>query len=199
MAVADVAVVRLVGRYQSQNIVNTLHYRITSQTEPELFQWQVLADDWLAANGALWLGEHVDSYTLEGIKVFTRKGVSRPPGFTSSGASGTVVGTPQDALVCRTITQYTASGNHRIRGRLQLSGGDTAMFDADTGEVTAAAITDLDLLGAQLLATIAETSTEFNLVLYNKLLDRTEDVVLLKGRVTPSVVRSRRAKQFTLG
>lgn len=199
MAVGDVAVLRVVGRYQLQNIVNTFHYSIIQQAGPEVTQWQALADDWLSANGNIWLARHVDTYSLVGIKVFTTKGIPRPPGFAALDAAGTVVGISNDALVCRTITLYTDAGNHRIRGRLQLSGGTTSMFDPDTGEVTQSEIDDLDILGAQLLQLITESTTDFQMVLWNKLLLGVNEIVLAKGRVTPSVVRSRRPRQFKIG
>lgn len=199
MAEGNVAVMRIVGRYQDQNIVNTLHYELETQTGPEPLQWQELCTDWENANLTQWLLSHVDTYTLVGIKVFTAQGDTHPPGFLSVGSAGTVVGISNDALVCRTITLYTDDPNPRKRGRLQLSGGTTAMFDPATGRVTADEITDLDALGAFLLQPLAGVNNTYQMVLWNKLLAQTYEIIRAAGRVTPSVVRSRRAKQFSIG
>lgn len=199
MAVGDIAVMRLVGRYQLQNVVNTLHYEIIEQPAEQVDQWQVLADDWATANATLWLGRHVDEYTLIGIKVFTRAGQTLPPGFATIGTAGSVVAAGNDALVCRTITLYSTNPNYRVRGRLQLSGGAQTMFDVTTGEVTQTEVDALDTLGAQLLQDINETLTHFKMVLWNPTLLQKNDLVEAKGRVTPSVIRSRRARQFNIG
>lgn len=199
MPVDDVAVMRIVGRFQDQNIVNTLHYKIVDQTGAPETQWQELCVDWESQNLAVWLTNHVDTYTLVGLKVFTSDGQTRPPGFLSVDSPGTVVGISNDALVCRTITLYTADPNPRRRGRLMLSGGTTSMFDADTGRVTASTVTDLDALGASLLDVITGVNNNYQLVLWNKLLVLASEIIRAAGRVTPSVVRSRRAKQFTIG
>lgn len=73
------------------------------------------------------------------------------------------------------------------------------MFDPATGRVTADEITDLDALGAFLLQPLAGVNNTYQMVLWNKLLAQTYEIIRAAGRVTPSVVRSRRAKQFSIG
>lgn len=199
MSVSDVAVLRVVGQYQAQNIVNTLHYIIMSQASPEVEQWQELADDWLTANASLWLGRHNDAYTLVGVKVFSASGGSKPPGFAVADSPGTVVGNPQEAYIGRTITLYTDHANPRKRGRIQLSGGTESQFDPNLGGVLPAEIVELDTLGTQLMQDITEGDNEYRIGLHNRLLDDFLEITQAKGRVTPSVIRSRRIKQFLIG
>jgi hypothetical protein len=199
MPVGDIAVLRAVGRYQDQNIVNTMHYEVEIQSSDDIDLWQQLADDWASAISTLWLGRHIDAYSLVGVKVFTAKGNPHPPGFTQVDGIGTVVGTGSGALLGRTITLYTDDPSPAARGRVQLSGGTTDMFDPDTGQVVPAEITLLNALGALLTQIINEQDNEYKLVVFRKLPERIANIVLAKGRITPSVIRSRRARVFTIG
>lgn len=199
MAAGDVAVLRAVGRFQDQNVVNTFHYEITDQGGPEAAQWQELADEWESTNAAAWLARHSDAYELIGIKVFTIKGDSQPPGFASVRLNGDVVGDPQESFICRTVTLYTDNANHRVRGRLMFSGGDEAMFDDTDGSVTGAEIALLNTLVDGFLTPIAGPDNTYKMVLYNKLLDVINNIIAVRGRITPSVVRSRRIRQFLIG
>jgi hypothetical protein len=199
MTVGDIAVLRAVGRYQDQNIVNTMHYEVKVQAGDDIDLWQQLADDWATANSTLWLGRHIDAYSLVGIKVFTAKGSPHPPGFTQIDTPGSVVGTGSGALLGRTITLYTDDPSSSARGRVQLSGGTEAMFDPDTGQLVPAEIIMLNALGTQLIQVINEQDNEYKMVVFRKLPERIATIILGKGRITPSVIRSRRARVFTIG
>ncbi|GAG73558.1 unnamed protein product, partial [marine sediment metagenome] len=80
MVVDDVAVVRVVGRFQSQNIVNTFHYRLTSVASAPVSVLQNLSITWDADHGAAWLARMSDAYDLIGVKAFVAKGDAVPPG-----------------------------------------------------------------------------------------------------------------------
>lgn len=199
MAVDDIAVLRVVGNYQEQNVVNTMHYRITDQGGADVDQWQELCQEWSAAYQVDWLARHIDSYNLVGIKAFTAKGDTRPPGELTIGNAGTVIGDPVFAFVCRTITFYGDSGNARRRGRLMLSGGEDTQFTASRGAVSAGEIIALTALGTSLLNIITTGDNTYAPVLFQKLPETVTALVQAKGRVTPSTIRSRRVRKFLIG
>jgi len=199
MTVGDVAVLRAVGRYQDQNISNNLHYEVVTQTSEEINIWQSLAEIWDAGNTASWLARMIDAYELIGLKVFTAKGDSKVPGIVNVGTAGDVVGDPQESFVCRTITMYTDNANHRVRGRIQLSGAAEAMFNDTDGSVTDAELTALSTLISNLLSPLSSGGDSFKPVIINQTTKVTNDVVEMVPRKTPSVVRSRRVRQFSIG
>lgn len=199
MSIGDVAVLRIVGRYQDQNIVNTMHYEVEDQATGDAVLWDTLIDGWIGDHETLWLGEHIDAYTLIGLKAFTVKGDTRPPGERTRNNAGTIAENPAPAFVCRTITFYSESSNPRVRGRLMLSGSSEAMFHDDDGSVVAGQIITMQALGDQLLGELVDTGNTFKPVLYSKLLDATNDLLAAKARITPSSVRSRRVKRMLIG
>ena len=199
MAVGDVGVLRVVGRFQDQNVVNSIHYEMTEQLSADLVIWEVMAGIWVSDISTAWLARHVVEYELIGVKMFTAKGLAKPPGYIPDGSPGIVVGDPQEAFVCRTLTLYTDEGNPHVRGRVQLSGGAESMFDDTDGSVTTAEVTALDTLALLLLDGLDNAGDVAKIVLWNATLLTTADVVAVKPRITPSVVRSRRVRQFHIG
>lgn len=199
MAIDDVAVLRLVGKYMEQNIVNTMHYKVTSQEGGDASLWQQLCDEWLATFETPWLARHIDAYELVGVKAFTVKGNTRPPGETTVGNAGVVVDDPVFAFVCRTITFYSDSPNPRRRGRLMLSGGGDLMFTASRGAVAAGEIALLTTLGEALLGEVTSADNTYVPVLYQKLPETVTTLLAAKGRVTPATIRSRRIRKFLIG
>lgn len=199
MATSDIAVLRIVGRYQDQNIVNTMHYIIDELAGNEVDQWKELVDDWETEFATEWLGRHIDSFEFVGLKAFTVRGGNVPPGFASVRLNGTVVGDPQESFVCRTITLYGDGSNSRRRGRLMLSGGAETMFDDGDGSLTGAEIGFLNALGENLIEPLNVGNNTYKPILYDKLLDTVTGLVSAKGRITPSIIRSRRIKQFLIG
>lgn len=199
MAVGDVGVLRIIGRFQAQNIVNTLHYEMTAQASAEAVVWEVMAGVFNSTMTVAWQARHSDAYELVGLKMFTVKGDGKPPGFIPIGDPGDVVGDPQEAFVCRTVTWYTDHLNPRVRGRLMLSGGDEAMFDDTDGSVTSAEVVGLNGLAIVLLLGLDNAGDTAKLVLWNATTQTANDIILGKGRTTPAVVRSRRIKQFLIG
>lgn len=199
MAVADVLTLRVVGRYQSQNIVNTLHYQIAAQTSTELLICQQLVDGWATALTTLWLGSHIDSYTLIGLKCFRESGVAKTPDFSLITGAGTVTGEEVPSPICRCITLYTASAKSRRRGRVMLSGSEVSMFNISDGAVTAAEVADLNTLAATLTTTITKDTDEFSLCIPANNGDPAMLITDYKARVTPAVITSRRIRQFLIG
>lgn len=203
MAVADEVGLHIVGRYQDQNIVSTMHYRITAQTTGEDEILDQLCTGWNSACTSAWVARHIDTYELIGLKAFGKTGVNKRPGIFEVGQSGGVVGVETPSPVCRTITLYTADTNHWRRGRVMLSGSEHAMFDVDDGSVTASERTSLEALAALLLADITVGGDEFTPGLCAgtgiggpySFADFTSYLV----RKTPACVRSRRIKGFSIG
>jgi hypothetical protein len=199
MAVGDACTLRIVGRYQSQNIVNTMYYRIVTQTSGDNDILQSLCTAWDTTFETLWDARHIDTYTLIGLKAFKKTGTPKTPGFLSVGDAGTVVGDEVPSFVCRTLTLYTASTNSRRRGRLMLSGSAQSMFDAADGSLTSGEIGALNTLGATLIGAISNAGDEFEPGLPPTLADTWQDFTDYKARETPSSIRSRRIRQFLVG
>lgn len=199
MAQTDEVTLRVVGRYQAQNIVNTLVYRIVDQAVSELNVLTELLDQWDTNIKAGWLARHLDTYELVGLKAFNKTGPAKTPAFLSIGTAGSVVGEEIPSPVCRTITLYTASTNHRRRGRVMLSGTAVAQIDTDDGSVTTAEIALLDVLGTLLIAPLGAAGDTFQLGIGSTDILNFEDAVDAKGRETPSIVTSRRIRQFLIG
>lgn len=199
MSVGDVCVLRIVGRYQQQNCVSSLHYRITAQTSPDLDVLEKLIEDWADKIEIAWLAAHIDTYELVGYKAFRVDGTAKVPAYNNRGMNGTVTGDEVPSNICRTITLYTASANHRRRGRVMLSGSYQAAFLPTDGSLTTAAVGQLQTIGNLLQAELAETGDTFELVLPASGALPIELVVSAKGRVTPSALKSRRVKQYLIG
>lgn len=199
MAVADISVLRVVGRFQSQNIVNTLHYYHSAQTSTELAVLLNLCTIFEANVGAAWRGRHSNNYDMIGLKAFRHTGTAKIPGFLSIGVSGSVVADDVPSYVCRTITLYTASANHRRRGRIMLSGSVDSMFDSSDGSVTTAEITSLDALGTSILATLSGGGDSFDLCIPPSGALPYEDIIDSRARETPASVTTRRVRQFFVG
>lgn len=199
MAVNDEVTVRVVGRYQAQNIVNTLHYEIIEQAAEEKDILSELLTVWATTLKVQWLARHLDTYQLVGLKAFNKEGAAKTPAFSSLGDSGTVVGDEVASVVCRTITLYTASDNHRHRGRIMLSGSGTGMFDDADGSVSTVEIAALTALGGAFESGLSAVGNSFRFVLGSTLTHGVFPIVDSAGRETPSVLRSRRIKQFLIG
>lgn len=199
MAVNDECILRVIGRFQSQNIVNTMHYRITAQVSNDQSVLQSMLVAWLATNESNWLAVHDDDYELIGLKSFVKSGTAKTPGVLAVNDSGGVVGTAVPAGMCRTITLYTADAKFRRRGRVMLSGADTTMFDATDGSLTTAHITALETLGSSLISQITSVGDEFHPGIPATAVDAWADFVDSKPRETPSMIRSRRVREFLIG
>lgn len=199
MAVQDIVTLRIVGRYQSQNIVNTLHYRITDQAAAEKDILDNLISQWDTAIQAAWLARCIDSYMMVGYKAFNHTGVGKTPAFLHQGSLGTVTGEEVPSPVCRTITLYTGSANYRRRGRVMLSGGETAMFNITDGAVSNSEVTALQTLADLLIVPLASGGDEFQLGLPPTGASSWDDFVSARPRVTPALISSRRVSQFLIG
>lgn len=199
VAIGDEVTLRVVGRYQSQNIVNNLTYEIIAQTSAENRVLNSLVGAWDAMVKAAWLLRHIDTYTLVGTKAFNKVGDAKTPSFDTIQEAGGVVGIEVPSPVCRTITLYTESDNFRRRGRVMLSGCDTVMFNVSDGAVTVAEQTALDILGAVLLASIQLDEDSFQPILGSTAVLPKEQITDFKSRPTPSLISSRRIRQFLIG
>lgn len=199
MAIGDVAIVRIIGRFQLQNIVNSMHYEVTAQVSDESQLWDDLLDDWKNTMQAAWLARHSDAYELVGAKAFTVKGANKPPGDNVEGVSGDIAGDPQESFVCRTITFYTDNVSSRVRGRVMLSGGAESMFDDTDGSVTGTEVTALNPLALLLRTEFAGPDNTYKPVVFNPATDTSSDIIQAIPRKTPSVIRSRRIRRFLIG
>lgn len=199
MAVGDELTLRVVGRYQSQNIVNTLHYRIANQTASELLICERLIELWDTALRVLWTGRHIDTYTLVGLKAFRKTGVAKTPHFKLVTANGTVTGDEVPSPVCRCITLYTADAKPRRRGRIMLSGSEAGMFNQLDGGVTAAQITSLETMMTTMLTQLSGAGDEFDIGIPSTPTGIFQAITDSKPRVTPAIVTSRRIRQFLIG
>ena len=199
MASGDECTLRIVGRYQEQNIVNTMHYRISSQASSDLLILKQLVSGWLSNYQSAWTNCHVDDYELIGIKAFGKTGTAKTPAFSAVSASGAVTGDGHPAFVCRTITLYTADPKHRRRGRLMLSGTPVSHIDTTDGSLTASAETIMNALAAALIGTLSVGSDEFQPGIPAVGTDTWQDFVDYLSRQTPSAVTSRRIRQFLIG
>lgn len=199
MAVDDIVGLHIVGRYQAQNIVNTLHFRVVGQTVTEHELLQLLCVAWDAAMNSLWLGAHIDTYELVGIRGFSKSGDNKRPGILAVGDPGTVVGVEVPSSVCRVITMYTDSDNYRRHGRVMLSGCDTTMFNDADGAVTAAEIAALSSLADALLDTVTSDDESWSPVIPPTDVLPFEAITGVLVRKTPALIRSRRVRGFSIG
>lgn len=199
MAIGDVFTLRVVGRYQAQNIVNTLHYQITDQAAGEQNILESFLDSWDTNVEASWVARHLDTYELIGLKAFADGGAAKTPAFLALGTPGSVVGEEVPAAVCRTITLYTESANSRRRGRVMLSGTAVSQLETDDGSVTAAEVALLTALGETLTTTLSGGGDEAVLCIPANATAGAEIIVDSRGRVTPALISSRRIDQFLIG
>jgi hypothetical protein len=199
MAIGDECTLKIIGRYQSQNVVNTMHYRIMAQTtgDPEILTQ--LCVGWHTDIESAWLACHHTDYELVGLKAFGKTGTAKTPGIVARGNDGTRSGTGAPSFACRTVTLYTADAKHRRRGRVMLSGSITEDFDTSDGSLTAGAKTPLDTLGALLVAAITVNSDEFEPGIPAVGEDSWQDFTDFLTRETPSCVTSRRVREFFVG
>lgn len=199
MSVSDVSVIRVVGRYQQQNCVSSLHYRHTAQSssEEDILANFILA--WSSDVEAAWLAAHIDTYELVGYKAFRVSGAAKVPAYMNRGVNGTVTGDEVPSNICRTITLYTASTNHRRRGRVMLSGSEAAMFLPSDGSLTTSTVALLQAIGDLLDNGHSMAGDTFELVLPATDALPVEAVTKSMGRVTPSALKSRRVKQYLIG
>ncbi|GAG73552.1 unnamed protein product, partial [marine sediment metagenome] len=91
------------------------------------------------------------------------------------------------------------NANYRVRGRVMLSGGVESMFNDTDGSVTDSEITALQPLATSLFNDIEVGGDVWRLGTWNKTLSTFSDRLALRPRKTPSVVRSRRLRQFMIG
>lgn len=199
MAVDDYVGLHVVGRYQSQNIVNTFTYRIAGQTVTDHNVLTQLVEGWNTAFATIWVTRHIASYFLIGVKAFSLTGGNKRPGILEIGTPGTVVGTEAPSSLCRVITLYTDSVNYRKRGRVMLSGCDIAMFDAIDGAVTAVERLALATLADAWLDTITEDDESFAPYLPPVDIVPGEAITATLPRKTPGTIRSRRVRGFSIG
>jgi hypothetical protein len=199
MAVDDIVGCRVVGRYMDQNIVNTFHYQIINQAAGEDAILQALSDAWETTNKSDWLARHSDDYSLIGVRAFGVTGVNKVPGITHIDDPGDVVEPEALSPICRTITLYTESDNHRRRGRVMLSGSTAGMFDPSDGTVTLVEIAALVPLAILLTTLLTSGGNSFQPGLPPSGELPWEPYTGYKARLTPSVIRSRRVRGLMIG
>lgn len=199
MAQDDIIGLSIIGRYQDQNISNTIHYRIADQADTENDVLTTLCVDWQTTLKIPWLAVHNAAYSLMGLKAFNVLGANKIPGIEHIDDPGTVVGDPMPSPLCRVITMYTDSDNYRRRGRIMISGGSLAEFDDEDGAVLPAAITALETLGALLLQPLSYAGNTFIPGLRGRGEMLYYPFTGMKGRKTPALISSRRVRGFSIG
>lgn len=199
MAVGDVSRLSIVGRFQQQNIVNTLHYKHTVQASEEDHVLSALIDAWTTYIQTPWLARHSDDYTLIGVKAFKHSGEAKVPAFSRIEEYGAIAGVPYSAFVSRVITLYTNSANHRRRGRVQLSGGEANHFQELDGAIVAAEVVLMQVLADLLIVELSDIADDFQLCLPDTDTLPLEPIIAARARNTPGVIRSRRIKGYFIG
>lgn len=203
MAEGDVVTVHVVGRYQQQNIVTTLHYKVANQTKTNHEILPLLLSQWQTKFLSAWLARHLDSYTLVGLKGFGLTGGNKRPAVLVIGDPGVVTGEEMPAPCCRTITLYTDSDNHWRRGRVMLSGTATTMIDQADNSVTDAEVTALATLADLFLDPLEDDEELWQPCLpAGSGVGGAYPIELFKAalpRKTPSYIRSRRVRGFNIG
>lgn len=199
MAVDDIVTLRLVGRYQAQNIVNTLHYRITVQVTDQLDILAALVTEWSSTLVALWLARCSDAYELIGLKAFRKTGDPMVPAYLQIGTAGDVIAAGLPSSVGRVITLYTDSANYRRRGRIQMSGTCTDMLNTTDGAVTDVERDLVQDLATDLHALVEAPQDSFQMCIPPTDVLPYEDVTAVRARTTPSLTKSRRVRNFLIG
>lgn len=199
MAVDDVIGIQIHGRYQMQNIVNIMHYKITTQTLDDHVILGSLCTQWETQHKTAWLARHIDSYRLMGLKGFSLTGANKRPGLVHIDEAGSIVGEEAPSPICRTITLYTDSDNYRRRGRLMLSGSADAHFHDDDGAVIDAELAFLVILGEALMIDLDTGSNAAEFGLASTALLPFEKITAVQARRTPACIRSRRVRGFSIG
>lgn len=202
MAVDDLVILRIIGRLQSQNVVNNLAFQISAQVDTEAEILQALCDDWETAMESTWLGRHSEDYELVGLRAFNLTGDNKVPGLTAIGTNGAIVADALPATVCRTITIYTDSDNHRKRGRVMVSGTTAAHLSTTDGGVVAAEVALMQVLANALATVIGTGGNEFTPVVAGKDAGGAWEAltpIAWKARRTPSNITSRRIRELLIG
>ncbi|GAI79149.1 unnamed protein product, partial [marine sediment metagenome] len=194
MAVDDIIGIRIVGRYQQQNIVSVMHYKIMEQVSDEHNILETFADMWETEHKAGWLGLHVDTYSLIGLRAFSLTGDNKRPGIVHIDDAGTVALDESPSPLCRVITLYTDSDNYRRRGRIQLSGATVSDFNQLDGAVNTTLQGNLTTFGSALIQDLDEGGDVFKPGLAPTDVLPFEAFTSALGRATPSLIRSRRIR-----
>ena len=199
MATGDNIQLRVVGRYQDQNIVNNFCYNLENQVTGDQDILEQACIDWDTQMRSAWLAAHHTTYTLVGLKAFRINGTPKTPGFSTIGQPGTRSGTAAPNFVCRTITLYSTSTNFRRRGRAMLSGSIVEDFDVTDGSLTVGAKAVLDTLGALLSNGFAPAVDGYSPILKPNGALPEVPIVDYASRETPSSVTRRRIRQYLIG
>lgn len=199
MAVDDIVGLQICGRYQQQNIVNTIHFKLNEQVSDEHDILDSLCAAWEAANKVPWLARHMDTYSLMGLKGFSLTGDNKKPGIVHIDEPGVIVTGECSSALCRTITLYTDSDNYRRRGRVMLSGSSADHFNNDDGAVTDAELVLMAVLAPYLVADLSAGGDTAEPGLAPTVTLPWERFTGTQARKTPAVIRSRRVRGFSIG
>jgi len=201
MATNDILALKVHGVYQKQNIVQTLHYKVTQQSCSDWVLLGRLCDAWNTAHTTDWLGNHNSDYLLAGIRAdmaFSNNG-TLPPGYLGLDAPGTVTDNPLPSYICGCVTCYVNSPNPRHRGRIMFSGRTEPEY-TENGQMTLLAVSALeDLVAALWQDTLEGDDCQFQLGIFSKANQALHEIVKSQGAYTPALLRSRRVRQFNIG
>lgn len=80
-----------------------------------------------------------------------------------------------------------------------LSGGVESLFNDADGSVASVEVGLLTTLGTAFMDDLVSTDNEYQYVIFRKTPESINEPIKARGRLTPSVLRSRRIKQFIVG
>ena len=199
MSVNNVASLHIVSRFQDQNVVQTLHYEVMEQGSDEEDILQNLCEQWQLTYEAGLQAIVNDDLTIIGYKAFNKVGDATVPGFKDSGNAGSVVATAMPAFINKTLTLYTESTKYRRRGRFSVCGvSETEIGDAD-GSVTSVARAALLAFGATLITSLTGGGDSWRLVIPATVADPSEPIVGCLARLKPTILKSRRIREYLIG
>lgn len=197
MAVGSILRMSVLGVYQDQNIVNTIHVKVIEQQCDEVDLATKVAGTFIDVE-TYWLAVHNQYYQYKGTVVVGTAGSSTIPGYYPRDLPGVVAQDPLLSSIARVITLYGAADNAKIRGRLMLSGASQGDIDETDGRVNIS-------MGLNTLAALmkqAWTNVQFVTVvpvIYTKSTQLAREVIKAVPRPTPGVIRSRRIRNFMVG
>lgn len=199
MAQDDIVGLHIVGRFQGQNISQTIHYKMMTQVSSDNTILGLLAASFETTHKSSWLAIHNVAYSLMGIRGFSLTGDNKTPGLVHIDEPGTVTGAAAPSPLCKVITLYTGSDNYRRRGRLMFSGGTVPEFDVDDGAVEDTTLGLLASFGANLITALSFSGNEAQPGLAPTDLLPFEPFIDVLARRTPALIRSRRIRNFMIG
>lgn len=202
MSVADLMQLKIVGRLQDQNCVQTLCYEISQQAAGEEAIAKQLCIAWYSTHGTAFLARCSEDYTLVGLKAFGLTGDPKVPGQSLLNGAGTVAESCPTAMIARTITLYPEEISNHHRGRIMIPGTVDSMLDNEDGSVEDDEVTAMQALADALLEGCDDGGgNAFDLRIWGKVagVPQKFDINAVVAQKTPAAIRSRRIRELLIG